>query len=523
MKKFTKLAALALCLILVISTLAGCGTPAGSGSTAASGTGTSTPAEAGKIDTSEHLTLKMYLIGDRAADFDAVYSEINKILEEKLNASVEVEFLTWGEHATKYSLLFSSQEEFDLIFTATSWGHYEQTVALGGFYPLSEEFLNAYAPDIMKTLPQIAWDQAKINGEIYMVPQNFTEIVQNSIAVRGDLMEKYGVKEIKTYDEMVSFYKTIAENEKGTYATQGGPFWEYFQSKGMDVTSGAPKNGTLFLYPSQDPSDLEFKYLLDWDGYTEYCKQAKELADAGCWSRDILSNPPDRQTGFLNGNVATMAWNLGSCRTYAMQANAEHPDWNATVTAPSYDMPKSTTPYINSGMAININSQHKERAMMVVNEFYTNPAIQDLAKLGIEGKHWEAVGDNQYKLLDQAGYVAGNNCDWGWRNEAIFRTEFIENKTPLDETYDKTMADWKANLKKPHPYDGFTFNTNDVATQMAAVDAAIGTYYDPLYNGLVDDVDATLAEFKEALENAGVREILAELEKQAAAYVASKQ
>ena len=64
---------------------------------------------------------------------------INEILEEKLNCSLNVEFLSWGEHDTKYSLLFSSQEDFDLIFTASSWCHYEQTVSLGGFAPLSEE------------------------------------------------------------------------------------------------------------------------------------------------------------------------------------------------------------------------------------------------------------------------------------------------------------------------------------------------------------------------------------------------
>ena len=39
---------------------------------------------------------------------------------------------------------------------------------------------------------------------------------------------------------------------------------------------------------------------------------------------------------------------------------------------------------------------------MVLNEFYTNPEIYDLTKLGIEGVHWEAVGEDQYKLLDNA-------------------------------------------------------------------------------------------------------------------------
>ena len=88
---------------------------------------------ASDVDTSEPMELKMYLIGDRTPDFDEVYGKINEILEEKLNCTLSVDFLSWGEHDTKYSLLFSGGEDFDLIFTASSWGHYEQTVALGGF------------------------------------------------------------------------------------------------------------------------------------------------------------------------------------------------------------------------------------------------------------------------------------------------------------------------------------------------------------------------------------------------------
>lgn len=101
---------------------------------------------ASDVDTSEPMELKMYLIGDRTPDFDEVYGKINEILEEKLNCTLSVDFLSWGEHDTKYSLLFSGGEDFDLIFTASSWGHYEQTVALGGFSELTEEDIQTYAP-----------------------------------------------------------------------------------------------------------------------------------------------------------------------------------------------------------------------------------------------------------------------------------------------------------------------------------------------------------------------------------------
>lgn len=519
-KRMKKLAALLLSAVMAMGVLAGCGSSGNTDTAAASGEEVKAEAEteaAGTVDTSEHVDLKMYLIGERTPDFDEVYGKINEILEEKLNCSLSVDFLSWGEHDTKYSLLFSSGEQFDLIFTASSWCHFEQTVALGGFYPLSEEFIQTYAPDIWKVVPEVAWDQARIDGQIYMVPNYSNEFGQDVLAVRGDLMEQYGIDQITNWEELKAFYMACAQNKM--YAGQGGPWYQYFQGQGLSTTGGAPKAGELVLYHAQDPSDLGFYYLLDWDGFADYCHQVKEMADAGCWSSDVLNSNDERQTGLLTGRTAGMIWNMGSCLTYGKQANAENPDWKVTLVDPVASMPKKVNPYINNGMAVNINSQHKERAMMVLNEFYTNPEVYDLAMLGIEGKHWEAVGDDQYKVIDETNYGVSNNCNWGWNNADIQRTEYIENRTELDDTFEAMQESWNSNIKEAHPYDGFNFDSTKVSTQFAAVEAAMGNYYDPLVNGLVDDVDASIEALRQALESAGIRDVLAEMESQAAAYV----
>lgn len=512
-KRMKKIMALALSTAITAGMLGGCNGPAGSSSSAAG-------SETDGSDTSEHVTLKMYLIGDRAADFDEIYGKVNEILEEKLNCSLEVEFLSWSEHETKYSLLFSGGEDFDMIFTASQWCHYEQTVGLNGFYPMSEEFIKAYAPGVWEALPEIAWDQAKVNGDAYMVPYNIDQFGQETLAVRGDLMKKYGIESISNWEEYKKFNLACAAD--GIYGSQGNAWWQYFQTQGMYVTGGTPRNGELLLYNTQDPSDTNFYYILDWQPFIDYCKDMKEMADAGCWSPDVLNATDERQTGLLNGTVASMVWNMGTCRTYAKQANAEHPEWKVTLVDPIVDQPKRTNAYINSGIGINNNSKHKERAMMAINEMYTNKEIQDLTMLGIEGKHWEAVGDDQYKLLDTTGYPTDNNCNWGWSNKDIKRTEYIENRTELDDVYDTIEANYKANVKEGHLYDGFNFDTTKVSTQFAAVDAACGTYYAPLVNGLVEDVDSSIAEWKAALESAGIQTLIDELNTQAEDYLAKK-
>lgn len=527
-----KCAAMGLSMAMTAGLLAGCGgSSAGKDQSApaavdTAGTGSTDSAAGGRtyngIDISEHVDLKMYLLGDRTPDFDEVYGKINEILEEKLNCSLSVDFLSWGEHDTKYSLLFSSQEDFDLIFTASGWAHYEQTVSLGGFYAMSDEFIQTYAPDIWKVVPEMAWSQAKVDNTIYMVPNYQNEFGQDIVAVRGDLMEKYGFKDIASWDDLRRFYMTIAENEDGIYASQGGPWYQYFHNKGMYGAGGTPNNGELILYNTQNPDNMEFTYIVEWDGFREYCMQAKEMADAGCWSRDVLNSTDERQVGFLNGKSAVMIWNMGSCRGFAKQANTEHPEWKATICDCVSAQPKKVNSYINNGVAININSKHPERAMMVLNELYTNPEVYDLTMLGIEGKHWEAIGDDQYKVIDESNFGVDSNCNWGWKNAEINRSEFVENRTELDDTYDAMVDKWNNNVKAEHIYDGFTFNTASVQTQVAAVEAVLPTYYSPLVNGMVDDVDATIAELGKALDQAGMQDILAELERQAAEYAASK-
>ncbi len=531
-KRMKKVLALLLGTVMTVGMLAGCGSNGGGQSadesaqkdSAESGTQqeTSGGETSGDIDISEHVDLKMYLIGDEPAGIDDVYAKINEILEEKLNCSVSIDWLSWAEHDTKYSLLFSSGEPFDMIFTATSWGHFEQTVGLGGFMALDEETIKTYAPDAWATWPEMAWTQATVNGSIYMLPGNFVQVTPDVLAIRGDLVKKYGYEDIANWDDLISFYKACAQD--GVYGNAVGAaslYWLWFAENGYEDLGGTPGSGQIVLYNCQDPDDVSTQCILEWDKFAEYCHEVKELADLGCWPSDVLSSTQDRQDGLLSGRGASMVWKPGSCATYANQANAEHPDWECNVYNIMPEIKYGATPYINGGIGINVASQHPERAIMVWNEFATNQEIQDLAQLGIEGVNWEAVGDKEYKKIEGAVYDGSNY--WGWRNMDIMRTEYNENPTAVDVKLKEMEEYIMSNAREDHILDGFSFNSEAVSTQYAAVDAAMGTYFNPLINGLVDDVDASLEQFRAAMDAAGMQDILAEINKQIEEFVASKQ
>ena len=156
-RSIKKLAALGLSMLMLSSFMVGCGVSSSTDKNVASSS-----------SELKEVKLKMYLIGDKPADFDEVYSKVNEKMKEKINATLEVNFIPWSDMTTKYQLLFQSGEDFDLIFTASGWGYYSQVATKNGFLELTDELLEEYAPQIYANEPSDAWDQAKVNGKISM-------------------------------------------------------------------------------------------------------------------------------------------------------------------------------------------------------------------------------------------------------------------------------------------------------------------------------------------------------------------
>lgn len=465
------------------------------------------------IDTSQEVVLTMYLICDKPADFDLVYEKINAELKEKINATLDVQFLSWAEYSDKYSLLFSTGEEFDLIYTA-NWCYYSAVASKKGFYALTEDFLNTYAPDIVSIMPSEAWQQAKVDGNVYMVPNNCVEFSTSCVAVRGDLMDKYGFSSLDSLDDLEAFFDCIVKNEDsitplGAQGTALQSPYLYFKNGLGTISTVEP----LFACDTSDP-DLTVISLIETDEFREYAYKMKEMQEKGYWSKDALSTSDTRSDAFMQGRAAAMVWNPTTLATYCEQANEEHPEWKTTMYDVTPDVPKGAKPFIGNGMAINANSKNPERALMAINELMTNQTIYDLAKYGIEGVHWQAVGEDQYITLENtANYPVDGACNWGWNNDNLTRTEVLEDVDPAKITAQEILNKWKENPAS-NTLGAFQFSDSNVASQIAVCNTLISQYVNPLCTGLVDDVDATLDELISKLKEAGIDEIREEMQRQ---------
>ena len=88
-------------------------------------------------DIGERVDLVMYLLGPRPARYDTVLEKFNELALKDLNCTLTVNFIEYGDMATKYPLIFSSGEEFDLAYGGT-WVNFANLAQKGAFMPLED-------------------------------------------------------------------------------------------------------------------------------------------------------------------------------------------------------------------------------------------------------------------------------------------------------------------------------------------------------------------------------------------------
>lgn len=466
----------------------------------------------------EEVTLKMYLIGNKPEDFDIVYKRVNKIMKEKINATIDVEFLPWVDINERYMQLFQCGEQFDLIFTAEPWACYSKIASKNGFYELTLDMIKEYAPDIYLNEPQRAWNRAKINGKIYMVPSDQIEYSTTVFAIRGDLRKKYGIGEIKTFEDLERYMDAVANDKDinmqviSNGEEQNLQFSYMIEKYEFSYILGVPLPTIGFKV--NDTSGEIFKFV-DMDEYREYAYKMKEFSDKGYWSKESISGKISRDGDFINGDAAVMSWNIGSVTERVERVNKSNPKWKAEVVDATNGLNRLVNAYTNNGMAINAKSKNPERALMALNILRYDKDVYELTWYGIENLHWQPKDDNLYiKLGESPKFPADNVCPWGWYSKKLDKTSIAENNV-----YKKIINNWEENYTVDNPLLDFCFDDKNVKKEMDNVRKVIEKYGVPIDLGMCEDVDAAISEYRSKLNEAGLDKIYNECKKQIQEYL----
>ncbi|MCD7737661.1 MAG: DUF3502 domain-containing protein, partial [Lachnospiraceae bacterium] len=261
------------------------------------------------------------------------------------------------------------------------------------------------------------------------------------------------------------------------------------------------------------PGEDDIKLSWNTDYFLEFAKDMKTMADAGCWSRSALSNTISDDDAFAALQGSSIAWN-GTVYNYMRLAEESE-----GVVCAAYDLTKDNIvaceEYNNSDMAIAAASKDPERTAMILDILKMDTYVNKLVTLGIEGEHYSIDGF-EYQKLDAADNYPANSTALSWGvNNGLYQETGVEER-------EQTMVDsWEPRIVS-NPTVTFVFNDASVSDYTSACKSVLGEYVPSLQLGLVDDVEAYLAEMNAKLETAGIGVVEEELFAQYSEWVATR-
>jgi len=479
------------------------------------------------IDTSKEVHLVGYLLGEAPKGMPAVVDELNKRMKADINATVEFRYIGWGDFNSKYPLVLASGEDADFIFTA-DWAFYQQEADKGAFLELSDDMLNTYMPLHMKNVSPDILKGTKIAGKQYMVGTTSPDRKVGVVLIRKDLREKYGLPEIKRFTDIEPYLDAVKQHESGmipmnldaTYDL-GAPYGALLREKTDYINLENTTKATL-AYKMDDPSGA----LTEWLSgdllslQKEVAATMKDWYGKGYMNKDVYANKIrskdvicDGKTGVAFGNSVDIQATIASCESKGIETElipVFSPQGHEVANSP-----------LNNGVAVVASSKNPERALMFLDRIMEDPSYDYLVYFGLEGKNYSITSDGKIGLPE--GVTASTNdypadaAGFWFTNKDLFKP--MEDWTP-------EFIDLKEHLKTAlvNPvYNTFSFVQDNVKAQVANIAQVDTQYMNPIRIGAVKDVDAAFQTYLDKLKAAGQEEMLAELRKQAQAFLASQQ
>ncbi len=514
-KRLSRLFAVLLALAVLLS---GCGTAAPTTSATPS---PSAPAKSSEVAATsesavapvaslEPVEINAWFLAPQVKDIELVQTEVSKLLSEKINATIKLNYFWWDSYADKQKLALASGEAIDTMFSP-QWWNYETYVSQKAYLPL-DDLLAQYGKNIVANIAPAYLEAPRIEGVLYGIPTSKDMLGVSGVLVNKAMADKYGMdfSGVKTPADLEPFLKTIKEKEPDVIP--------------LISTKGDQSSYFMMDYSASINGDVGF-IKTDGDIKVINTRESTEYKTVQALARDWFKK------GYINEDVATLqdgmpvkkaqkafmwAEQLKPGKDKEMEAQLGYPITQiyAYQGLPRYTMTGDLT---NSMFVIPRASKNPERAMMFLDLLFYDKAIKNLLDWGIEGKHYKKVGENQIDYAD--GVTAENSGYTGLAQWAMGGSQFLDylwaNESPDKWVKMKEFNDSAVPTKAL----GWTFNQEPVKTEIAACTTVSDEFGAALNSGIVD-YDEAYPKMKKAYETAGINAIIAEAQKQLDAFAA---
>ena len=465
----------------------------------------------------DYVELIMYSSGSSGKEKDMVMEKFNELLKEKCNTTINVTCLGWGDYKNQYQLILTTGEPADLMYVNPSL--YSQYASTGAFTDLTEMFPK-FMPTVYSYFTEGQLEQAKVDGKLYEIPSYESNYGTNGIFYRKDLGEKYGVAEINSIESFEAYADAVAKNEPAIRVIDGNPeqtLFQFFKAYyGFEAISGS--TSSIIMVKSMDDIHDIIAYPFT-DEYVQWAKRMHTWAQNGYWSSNALSSTAGPWDSIQAGTSAITQANADGAKNMMAYMKAKQPQavcayWPfAELTGYTF-----ANPVTENGYAVPASSPNAERALRVLEIIKTDQQLFDLWMYGIEGRHFTITAEGN--LIKPAVGVDPSTVSTHSMSGAQYAMRvrnLMRNDDGVWEGYEP-LLEYLRSVEVLNKFGAASIDYSNVQAELAAVNQVVQQYGYPINIGIVDDVDAAIAEYRKQLQAAGIEKLLAEVSSQMEQY-----
>ena len=462
----------------------------------------------------EPYTVTMVLNGSTQPDEERIEQKINEILEPELNADLDIVVLPWASASQQLQLMLSGDEKIDVFYTQGT--NAVQYMNAGQIVDMSE-LIDKYGTNIKQIYGE---DIAKINqieGFVYGVPNQIERGSIPAIFMRKDLVEKYNIDttQIKEPKDLESVFETVKAGEPDVtmlYSINDGdtPVTRLFCGDNL-----SDNNYLGVLMDQTNSTKLENFFATDW--FKDTTTMLYNWYQKGYISQDAGTNTENWRTVCKAGNLFSLFFSYHPGTPVEFESSTGY-DFEIV---PFYNEPIiNSSSYNGVTFSIAQNSENPEKTMEVLDYIYGSSEIMNLLNWGEQDKDY-VIEDADNGIInfpegitsDNAGY----NLNLGWE----LPNQFIAYKwTGSDPQLWEKMEEFNGSAKSSKAV-GFLFDSSNCSSEIAALSNIVKQYSGALYSGS-GDPDELIPELLEALDDAGINEVIQAKQEQLDAFLAAK-
>jgi len=456
-----------------------------------------------KATTNEDTTeLIWYYVGDSTAEDQEIFDAANKIIKEKINATVNFMPIAMGDYGQKMQLKSSASEVFDLCFTA-DWGGYlyYDNVKKGAFMAI-DDLIEKKAPKLKEMIPENIWKGVSVAGKTYAVPNYQVSFRQPAYIFKKELVEKYNLQDAldnaKTMEDFTPILKVVQENEPNIIPAGKGPTSNMHMIGSLDDYYEKPVQ-VASIGVDYDLNVLDMRKGKPAEEYMKMLALSHEWNKLGFYHKDVgiaKDFTPELKAGKIFMTTDTYKPGLEA----DMELRYGYPVYIKILGNPII-----STGSISAALtAVSRTSKNPEKAMEFLELINSDKELYNLIVFGIEGTQYKKTGPNSIEIFSEAKYRAH-----AWAMGCQFNAYTLPGQP--DDVWEQTII---CNEEAyPSPLLGFCFDNENIKTELANLQTASAPYDALIMWGLTDDYE-TLVKDADAQTDKDVQVIKEEIERQ---------